>query len=156
MRDHTSLRAWQEAHAISIEVIKLSRSSWKPYAAALFSQLQRASLSVQLNIAEGYTFGESPTFTRHLGIAYGSAVETGELLRLALESGVLEETPLKPLLQRIQETERILLGLLKERRKSRPDHRCPVHYSLFVFTSHSSLFTVHSSLFTLHCSLFTF
>ena len=85
MRNHTTLRAWQEAHAVSIEIIRLCKSAWKPYAAALFSQLQRASLSVQLNIAEGYTFGDSPSFTRHLGIAYGSAVETGELLRLALK-----------------------------------------------------------------------
>jgi four helix bundle protein len=119
VRDHTSLRAWQEAHAISVEVIQLARSSWKPYAAALFSQLQRASLSVQLNIAEGYTFGESPTFTRHLGIAYGSAVETGELLRLALDAGVIEEAPLQVLLQRTRQAERLLLGMLKRRRELR-------------------------------------
>jgi four helix bundle protein len=117
MRDHTSLRAWQQAHAVSVEVIRLCKSSWKPYAAALFGQLQRSSLSVQLNIAEGYTFGDSPTFTRHLGIAYGSAVETGELLRLAIEAGVVEEERLKSLLERTQETEHILLGLLKRRRK---------------------------------------
>src|SRR5215208_388516 len=98
MRDHTSLHAWQEAHATSIAVIRLAKSSWKPYTAALFNQLQRASLSVQLNIAEGYTFGNSPTFTRHLGIAYGSAVETGELLRLALETEVVDESSLHVLL----------------------------------------------------------
>jgi four helix bundle protein len=120
VRNHTSLRAWQEAHAISIEVIRLSKSSWKPYAAALFSQLQRASLSVQLNIAEGYTFGDSPSFTRHLGIAYGSAVETGELLRLAVETEVLQEGSLHVLLQRIEATERLLLGMLKRRRKFPP------------------------------------
>ena len=117
VRNHTTLRAWQEAHALSVEVIRLSKTSWKPYAAALFSQLQRASLSVQLNIAEGYTFGNSPNFTRHLGIAYGSAVETGELLRLALETEVLSEASLHGLLQRIEETERLLLGMLKRRRK---------------------------------------
>jgi four helix bundle protein len=85
----------------------------------LFSQLQRASLSVQLNIAEGYTFGDSPSFTRHLGIAYGSAVETGELLRLALETEVLHEASLRVLLHRIEETERLLLGMLKRRRAFR-------------------------------------
>jgi four helix bundle protein len=74
---------------------------------------------VQLNIAEGYTFGDSPTFTKHLGIAYGSAVETGELLRLAGESGVMDEDLLKPLLQRTKNTEHILLALLKQRRKFR-------------------------------------
>jgi four helix bundle protein len=119
VQNHTTLRAWQEAHAISIEVIRLSKSSWKPYAAALFSQLQRASLSVQLNIAEGYTFGASPTFMRHLGIAYGSAVETGELLRLALETEILQEGSARVLLKRVQETERLPLGMLKHRRKFR-------------------------------------
>jgi four helix bundle protein len=117
MRDHTSLRVWQEAHIISVEVIRLAKSFWKPYAAALFSQLQRSSLSVQLNIAEGYTYGDSPTFTRHLGIAYGSAVETGELLQLAIDAGVLGEEHLKPLLERNQETKQILLGMLKRRRR---------------------------------------
>jgi four helix bundle protein len=117
MRDHTSLRAWQEARRVAIGVIRLAHSSWKPYAAALFSQLQRASLSIQLNIAEGYTYGDSPTFTKHLGIAYGSAVETGELLRLALDTELLEKSPLEALLEQTQETERILLGMLKRRRK---------------------------------------
>jgi four helix bundle protein len=120
VRDHTSLRAWQEAHEISIAVIRLAQSSWKPYAAALFNQLQRASLSIQLNIAEGYTFGDSPTFTKHLGIAYGSAVETGELLRLALDSEIVGKESLSNLLKRTQETERILLGMLKRRRRFKP------------------------------------
>jgi len=47
-------------------------------ASALFAQLQRASLSVELNIAEGYSFGPSRTYTRHFGVAYGSAVEGGD------------------------------------------------------------------------------
>jgi four helix bundle protein len=120
VRDHTSLHAWQEARATSIAVIRLCRSSWKPYASALFNQLQRASLSVQLNIAEGYTFGESPTFTRHLGIAYGSAVETGELLRLAIDAEIVEADLMKVLLKRAGRTERLLLGMLKQRREFRP------------------------------------
>jgi four helix bundle protein len=82
----------------------------------LFNQLQRASLSVQLNIAEGYTFGESPTFTRHLGIAYGSAVETDELLRLALEADIVGGEAVLALLKPVRRTERLLLGLLKHRR----------------------------------------
>jgi four helix bundle protein len=95
----------------------MARSYWKPYAAALFSQLQRASLSVQLNVAEGYTFGDSPTFTRYLGIAYGSAVETGELLQMALEGEIVGKDTLKSLLLRNQEAKRILLGMLKRRRR---------------------------------------
>jgi four helix bundle protein len=69
MRDHRSLEAWQEARLVVLGTIQLSRDSWRPDAAALFGQLQRASLSVQLNIAEGYAYANSPSFTRHLAIA---------------------------------------------------------------------------------------
>jgi four helix bundle protein len=86
VRDHRSLHAWQETQAVVLGTIELARHSWKPFASALFSQVQRASLSVQLTIAEGYSFGESPTYVRHLRIAYGSAVETGELLETALKA----------------------------------------------------------------------
>ena len=77
----------------------------------------KVSPQCTVHIAEGYTFGDSPTFTRHLGIVYGSAVEAGELLRLAAEAGVIEENVMKPLLQGTQEAEHILLALLKRCRK---------------------------------------
>jgi four helix bundle protein len=115
MRDHRSLHAWQEARAVVVGVIDLGKDSWKPYAAALFSQLQRASLSVQLNIAEGYAFGESPTYTRHPRIAYGSAVETGELLEIGLETDVVRLDVGSHLLKRNQRSQRLLLGLLHRR-----------------------------------------
>ena len=96
--------------------IDLARTSWKPYASALFSQLQRASLSVQLNIAEGYAFGESPSFTRHLAIAYGSAVETGELLEIALDANIVVTDVGTHLLSRNHRSQRLLLGMLRRRK----------------------------------------
>jgi four helix bundle protein len=115
MRDHRSLHAWQEAQAVVLGSIDLARGSWKPYAAALFSQLQRASLSVQLNIAEGYAFGRSPTYIRHLRIAYGSAVETGEILETALKANVIPVDTGVPLLDRNRRTQRLLLGMLRSK-----------------------------------------
>jgi hypothetical protein len=104
VRGHTSLEAWKEAHAVSLGVLEIARTSWRPYAAALFSQLQRASLSVELNIAEGYTFGPSPS----------------ELLQLGLESGVLSADIATPLLTRSDRACRLLLGLLKQRSRLNP------------------------------------
>ena len=120
MRDHKSLQVWQSAHAVARGVIELAKSHWKPYAAALFDQLQRASLSVQLNIAEGYTFGDTPSFRRHLGIAYGSALETRELLELAIDMGLLPHRLVDPLLASARDTQYLLLGMLKRRRSFRP------------------------------------
>jgi four helix bundle protein len=95
----------------------MARKNWKPHAAAVFSQLQRASLSVQLNIAEGYAYADSPSFTRHLTIAYSSAVETGELLEIVLDARIVSSEVGKQLLARNQRSQRLLLGLLKWRRK---------------------------------------
>jgi len=67
---------------------------------------------VQLNIAEGYAYGESPSFTRHLAIAYGSAVETGELLEIAVDASIIGAEFGTRLLNRNRRSLRLLLGML--------------------------------------------
>ena len=119
MRDHRSLEAWKEARKVSLAALDASREHWKPYAAALFDQLQRSALSVQLNIAEGYALGGKKSFANHLRIAYGSAVETGELLELAMVRTILPETMVRETLDGCLRSQRLLLGLIKRYR--RPD-----------------------------------
>jgi four helix bundle protein len=104
---------------VVLATLAISQTDWKPYAAALFSQLQRASLSVQLNIAEGYAYADSPSFTRHLRIAYGSSVETGELLEIALDAKIVPESSGQMILEHNRRNQRLLLGLLKWRKKPR-------------------------------------
>ena len=120
MRDHKSIVAWQEANRVVEAVLDGCRTSWKPFAAAVFAQLQRASLSVQLNIAEGYAFRASPRFRNHLEIAYGSTVETGELLELAIRKSLLPEDISHPALQSCLRSQRLLLGLIKRYRHAGP------------------------------------
>jgi four helix bundle protein len=119
MRDHRSLEAWQEARELSRIAVRSSRLYWKGYAAALFGQLQRAAISIRLNVAEGYALNTRASFANQLRIAYGSAVETEELLELALEEDVLPESVCRPALAHCHRCERLLLGLLKRYR--RPD-----------------------------------
>ncbi|HEV8124213.1 MAG TPA: four helix bundle protein [Gemmatimonadales bacterium] len=54
MKTHRDLLAWQRARSVAKGVIELSITAWRPQFAAVFAQVQRSSLSVQLNIAEGY------------------------------------------------------------------------------------------------------
>src|SRR5262245_50957256 len=116
MYDHKSLEAWREARNVSLSVLEIARKYWRPWAAALVSQLQRASLSVQLNIAEGLTYNRSPSYRRHLGIAFGSAVETAELLDLAITAGLLPGPEGTEILERSQRCQKLLIGLLKKHR----------------------------------------
>jgi four helix bundle protein len=116
MFDHRSLRAWKSANTVSRESFLLARDYWAPWASALFGQLQRAALSVQLNIAEGWSFGPSATYTRHLGIAFGSAVETAELLELARDLHLIPPARLDCIAEANRVSRQLLLGLLKRRR----------------------------------------
>jgi len=116
MRDHKSILAWQEASRVVDAVLEGSRTSWKPYASAVFAQLQRASLSVQLNIAEGYALRSRPRFRNHLEIAYGSAVETGELLDLVVRNHLFPESLSQGAQASCIHSQRLLLGLIRRYR----------------------------------------
>ena len=116
MGDHRTLDAWKEAYAVALGVTIASRDHWKPWASAMFFQANRAALSVQLNIAEGWTFSRSPTATRHLAIAYGSAKETADILQLMAETDAVPASQIQELQQRSSRCIRLIVGLLKTRR----------------------------------------
>jgi four helix bundle protein len=86
---------------------------WRPPAAAAFHQVQKSSLSVQLNIAEGYALRSNGAFRRHLTIAYGSAVETSDVLDFLEEKHVVPENVIKPLVVRAGESQALVLALLR-------------------------------------------
>ncbi len=113
MRDHTSLLAWQAAHGVAVESLALCRDHWKPWASAAFGQLQRAALSVQLNIAEGYASGSSPRQQFHYGIAYSSAVETGDILRVLDKVKLVGPQRLAKLRAENVQCQRLLRGLVR-------------------------------------------
>jgi len=54
-----------------------------------------------------------------LAIAYGSAVETGELIRLLAEAEIVQRAGVAEAEQRNARCQRLILGLLKPRRTLR-------------------------------------
>jgi four helix bundle protein len=113
MRDHKSLLAWQEANTVARTVLVATRGLRHP----CIDQLQRAALSVQLNIAEGYAFRSSKRFRNHLDIAYASAVETAELLELSGGLDLLPTNRIATVLGQCRRCQGLLLGLIKRLRK---------------------------------------
>ena len=114
MRDHKSLMAWQEASAIVRAVFALTRGVKHP----CVDQLQRAALSVQLNIAEGYALRSVKRFRNHLEIAYGSAVETTELLELMADLGISPSDLVQESMQRCNRCKGLLIGLIRRMRRA--------------------------------------
>lgn len=84
-----NLKVWQRAIDLSGEISLLTESFPKKELYSLTSQIQRASDSVALNIAEGSTGRTNPEFKRYLSIALGSAIEVVCCLHLGKRRGLI-------------------------------------------------------------------
>jgi four helix bundle protein len=82
--------------------------------------LQRASLSVSLNIAEGYARRTRAQFHYGLTVAYGSAVESAEILNLLVEEGVIERGKGLEAIRIATACQQLLIGLMRRYGKGKP------------------------------------
>jgi four helix bundle protein len=69
------LIVWQRAHSFTLAVYKASGKFPKHETFGLVSQIRRAAVSIESNIAEGYALGTAPNYLRHLNISVGSLAE---------------------------------------------------------------------------------
>jgi four helix bundle protein len=76
-------------------------------------QIQRASVSVMNNIAEGYERMGNKEFKKFLYISKGSCGEVRSMLHLALDFGYINEEKFNLLYQDCIEISRMLSGLIK-------------------------------------------
>ncbi|MGH7583742.1 MAG: four helix bundle protein [Gemmatimonadales bacterium] len=109
MRSHRHLQAWQAARDVTLGVHRYGSSNWRPETAAAIEQLRRAALSVQLNLAEGFASGRGARCRHHFLIAYGSAVETTDILDLLVD--LTPSTVLAELAAKSRETQALTLRL---------------------------------------------
>lgn len=70
------LIVWQKAHALVLEIYKLSKDFPKEETYGITSQVRRSSVSVAANISEGYRKKSKADKLRFLNIAEGSLDET--------------------------------------------------------------------------------
>lgn len=78
-----NLKVWQSAIELSGQISELTDGFPKKELFVLTSQIQRASDSIALNIAEGSTGQTNPEFRRFLGMALRSGIEVVSCLYLA-------------------------------------------------------------------------
>lgn len=71
---------------------------------------------MQLNIAEGYALMTPRRIRNHLEIAYGSAVETKELLEILTDNDLLPGDLGREAIQSRSRSQGLILGLIKRYR----------------------------------------
>lgn len=102
--------AWQKAKVLTIKVYSLFSSS-KDY--GFKDQIQRASVSIMNNIAEGFERKSNNEFRQFLYIAKGSCGEVRSMLILARELQKIKNNESENLLKLAEEISKILSGLIK-------------------------------------------
>jgi len=79
------IESWRRARELGAEVYGLSTKGAFSKAFGLRDQIQRASVSIMANIAEGFRRNGATEFIRYLTIAQSSAIEVQNHLYIALD-----------------------------------------------------------------------
>jgi four helix bundle protein len=102
--------AWQKAKDLAVKIYRLFETS-KDY--SFKDQIQRASVSVMNNIAEGFERKTNNEFKQFLFIAKGSCGEVRSMLILAKELNKIEKNKAEELYSLSEEISKIISGFIK-------------------------------------------
>ena len=102
--------AWQKAKELTVQIYRLFEES-KDF--GFKEQIQRASVSVMNNIAEGFERNSNKEFRNFLFITKGSCAEVRSMLNLALELKYISKEVSDNLKKSSLEISKMLSGLIK-------------------------------------------
>lgn len=102
--------AWQKAKDLSVMIYRLFEHS-KDF--GFKDQIQRASVSIMNNIAEGFERKGNKEFAYFLFISKGSCGEVRSMLILARELGKINEKEYELHFKQAEEISKMLSGLIK-------------------------------------------
>ncbi len=105
------LLAWQKANDLTFDIYKTFRAN-KDF--SFRDQIQRASLSIMNNIAEGYARRSDKALKNYLSIAKGSAAEVESMLIIAKRLGYINGEEKEYLVINTEEVSKIISGLIKK------------------------------------------
>jgi four helix bundle protein len=89
MQNHEDLEVWRKAHALTLELYRITETFPRAEIFGLTSQLRRAAASIGANLAEGCGRWGEAEMARFVQISMGSASELQNHLRLAHDLGFL-------------------------------------------------------------------
>ena len=113
------LRAWQEAHALTVRVYRATKGISDIEFPDLRRQICRSALSVASNIAEGAGRDTQTQFAHFLETSIASANELDYQLFLAIELGALRHPDSQCLPDEVTRVRRIIVSLRKAVKRRR-------------------------------------
>jgi four helix bundle protein len=114
MKDYRDLKVWERAHAVTLEIYRVTMRFPREELYGLTSQMRRCSASIGANIAEGWGKRSNAEFQRFLQIASGSASELDYHLLLARDLKLLIDTDYDRVVRELSVMRRMLTALLQK------------------------------------------
>jgi four helix bundle protein len=111
MDSYEELEVWQRAIDLVDDTYDLVKKLPSDERFGLVSQMQRASVSVPANIAEGWARDSTKDFLRHLSIAKGSLAELTTFWVIVQRRGFVPEPQLSKIRAKSSSVGRLLSGL---------------------------------------------
>jgi four helix bundle protein len=116
-RSYRDLQVWQKAMELVVECYRATSAFPKSEIYGLTSQLQRSTVSIPANIAEGQGRQHTTEFIQHLSIAYGSLMELETHILIGQRLNYMRNDDAERLLDQSGEAGRLLNGLLRSLRR---------------------------------------
>lgn len=117
MRDFRKYGIWRDAVGFATDVYKLTSTFPKFEIYGLCDQMQRASVSISSNIAEGCSRESEKDFAHFLEMAIGSAFEVESQLLIAKNLGYIDDTQYQDMVSKLSPNERQIHALINKLRK---------------------------------------
>jgi len=117
------LIAWQKARELTREIYSVTTGGKFEKYFGLRSQMQRASVSIMSNIAEGFDRASRAEFHQYLVIAKGSCAEVRSQLYVAFDAGYLSNKQFDTLKKITEEVSQIIGGLRSAVKKQRDEQK---------------------------------
>lgn len=103
-----NLNVWKEAVKFASEIYSLTKKFPNDELFGIISQLNRAAVSVSLNIAEGQGRGSDADLSRFIQMSIGSLNEVVTLLYISLEQKYINQADFNRLYKRCEDISKML------------------------------------------------
>ena len=114
IRSFRQLKIWNKGIEIVKDVYEIVRTFPKIEVYGLTSQMQRCSVSIPSNIAEGFNRFHNKEYKHFLYIALGSCAELETQIEIAVELNYIEKQRKTLLLEKLDHESRMLTSLIKK------------------------------------------
>ena len=113
------IESWKLARELTKEIYRVTKLNHLSKDFGLKDQIQRASVSIMSNIAEGFDSGSDKSFINFLKYSYRSASEVQSLLYVVLDQDLITKSKFESLYEKCRDIKNLIGGLIQYLKKKK-------------------------------------